>query len=69
MVLTAEGLTRLAGVVEANLEMLRGGRVAMVATTDVTYGVFRMWELQREGLNYEVQVFRDLDLALTWLGH
>ena len=67
MVLTSEGLTRLAGIIEASLEKLRDGRVAMVATTDVTYGVFRMWELQREALNYEVRVFRDLERALAWL--
>jgi hypothetical protein len=67
MVLTQEGLTRLAGIVEANLEKIRDGRVAMVATSNITYGVFRMWELQREGLNYEVRVFRELDLALAWL--
>lgn len=67
MALTPEGLTRLASVVEASPEKIRDGRVAMVATNAVTYGVFRMWELQREGLNYEVRVFRDLELALAWL--
>ena len=67
MMLTPEGLTRLAGIVEASLEKFRDGRVAMVATTDVTYGIFRMWELQREGLTYEVPVFRNLELALAWL--
>ena len=67
MALTTEGLKRLAGVVESNLEKLRGGRVAMVAASDITYGVFRMWELRREGLNYEVRVFRELDAALAWL--
>jgi hypothetical protein len=67
MVLTPAGLARLAGVVGAHREQLRGGRVAMVATTDVTYGVFRMWELQREDLDYEVRVFRELAQALAWL--
>jgi hypothetical protein len=67
MMLTPAGLVRLAELVEANLEKVRGGRVAMVATTDITYGTFRMWELRREALDYEVQVFRDLALALAWL--
>jgi hypothetical protein len=68
MVLTAAGLNQLADMIEANLEQVRGGRVAMVATSDLTYGVFRMWELQRESLDYEVRVFRQLALALAWLG-
>jgi hypothetical protein len=67
MMLTPAGLMQLAELVEVNREKARGGRVAMVATTDITYGTFRMWELRREALDYEVRVFRDLALALAWL--
>jgi hypothetical protein len=67
MALTAAGLRQLADIVEGHTEKLRGGRVAMVAISDVTYGMFRMWELRREALNYEVRVFRDLEQAWTWL--
>jgi hypothetical protein len=67
MALTAAGLRQLADIVEGHAEKLRGGRVAMVAISDVTYGMFRMWELRREALNYEVRVFRDLEQAWTWL--
>jgi hypothetical protein len=40
----------------------------MVASTDVCYGMFRMWELRREDLDYSVSVFRDVAAARQWLG-
>jgi hypothetical protein len=67
MAITPEGQRRLAALAAGQLERLRGGRVAMVARTDFVYGMFRMWELQREGLGYEVQVFRDLAEATAWV--
>lgn len=48
-------------------DVLWGGRVAMLAATDAAFGMFRMWELQREDLNYTVRVFRDRAEALAWL--
>jgi hypothetical protein len=39
----------------------------MVASSDVTFGMFRMWEIQREGLGYQIQVFREFEPALAWL--
>lgn len=67
MAITAAGQQRLSLLVAAHAEQLRGGRVAMVASNDATYGMFRMWELQREGLGYDVAVFRDVGEALEWL--
>ena len=45
----------------------RGGRVAMVATRDDVYGMFRMWGIMREDLNYEVRVFHTMAEARDWL--
>jgi len=67
MAVTAEGQRRLAALATTSAERLRGWRVAMVASSDVMYGMFRMWELQREGLGYEVHVFRDIEEARTWV--
>jgi hypothetical protein len=67
MAITAGGLWKLTQVVAARREMLRGGRVAMVAGSAAAYGMFRMWEMQRETMPYEVRVFRDRDEALAWL--
>jgi hypothetical protein len=68
MAITADGQKRLEAFAAGSAERLRGGRVAMVAASDVTYGMFRMWELQREGLGYEVRVFRELETARAWVG-
>lgn len=67
MAITAQGQWKLTQVVATRREMLRGGRVAMVAGSDAAYGMFRMWEMQRETMPYEVRVFRDRDQALAWL--
>ena len=67
MAVTPEGQARLADLAATRLDRLRGGRVAMVATSDLVYGMFRMWELRREELDYEVRVFRSVDEAMSWL--
>ena len=43
-----------------------GQRVALVATTDVAYGVMRMVAGWAEGQEIEALVFRDPDEALAW---
>lgn len=67
MAVTPDGQKRLADLASTATERLRGGRVAMVASTDVTFGMFRMWQLRRESMGFEVGVFRELAPALAWL--
>jgi len=67
MQITPDGQRRLAEVVATKASKLRGGRVAMVASTDLTYGMFRMWEVQRGDIDYEVRVFRDIEEARDWI--
>ncbi len=64
---TRQGLELLSSMVKQAEDEIRGRHVAMVATDDLTFGMFRMWELRREDLDYEVRVFRDFDEALDWL--
>lgn len=45
-----------------------GARRAMVGSTDVQYGLLRMFEIQKEGAAEEIRVFRDLGEARAWLG-
>lgn len=68
MTITAKDQERLAGFVAIKAPLLRNGRVAMLASTDVCYGMFRMWEIRREDLDYSVSVFRDVAAAREWLG-
>ncbi len=67
MAVTSQGQARLASLAAARPDVLRGGRVAMVATHDAAYGMFRMWEISREHLPFSVKVFRAFDAALAWL--
>ena len=64
---TRRGLELLSSMVKQAEDEIRGRHVAMVAADDLTFGMFRMWELKREDLDYEVRVFRDFDEALNWL--
>jgi hypothetical protein len=43
-----------------------GRRVALLAATDVGYGVMRMVAGWAEGCGFDVGVFRDPDEAITW---
>lgn len=67
MAITSGGQQRLAQRLMTQEDVLRGGRVAMLAIADATYGMFRMWELKRAAMDYEVRVFRDRAEAETWL--
>jgi hypothetical protein len=67
MGVTANGQRRLGMLAESRGEMLRGGRVAMVAGDDLCFGMFRMWEMSRPELDYELRVFRDFDEGKTWI--
>jgi hypothetical protein len=44
-----------------------GGRAAMVASSDVHFGLSRLGSVYSEGVGVDVQVFRDLESAITWL--
>jgi len=45
-----------------------GARRAVVVDRDVIFGMARMYQMMREPSTDEVEIFRDLDLALEWLG-
>lgn len=67
MALTPTSLKQLAHLVTSHIQRLNNARVAMVAQSDLAYGMFRMWELQRAQLGYDVRVFRQLGEAERWL--
>jgi tetrahydromethanopterin S-methyltransferase subunit E len=48
--------------------MAERSRVAMVATTDVHYGLSRMYQAFRSDSPLDLRVFRDMREARTWLG-
>ena len=44
-----------------------GGRVAVVASSDVHFGLSRMGSVYSEGVGVEAKVFRDVESAVAWL--
>lgn len=42
-------------------------RVAVVAPTDISYGLARMYEAYSDALPFEFVVFKDIGAALAWL--
>ena len=44
-----------------------GGRAAVVASSDVHFGLSRLGSVYSETVGVEVQVFRDLESAVNWL--
>jgi hypothetical protein len=49
-------------------DRFKGGKVAYVANRDMPYGMGRMFSFFAEDLGINIQVFRDLDEACSWLG-
>ncbi len=45
-----------------------GGRVAVVASSDVHFGLSRLGSVYSESVGVEAQVFRDVESAVAWLG-
>ena len=42
-------------------------RTALVVDSDESYGVSRIFQALGEGLPYEIQIFRDMESARTWI--
>ncbi len=45
----------------------QGRRLGLVATSDVVYGMARMYQIRREDSSYEVAVFREIEEARAWI--
>lgn len=60
----------LAALAERGAELapkLEGGRLAIVAPSDLAYGLARMYEVAAEPLPLEARAFRSRSDALVWL--
>ena len=68
MGVTSAGLHRLIGMYDERESMGFSTRGAILAPTDVLYGVSRMFQTMRgEDHPDELEVFRTLDASLAWL--
>lgn len=67
--LSAEDVTQIAHVPRRSVKLRTGGKTAIVAPSDLAYGLGRMYQTssQLDGLPFEQQVFREADEAYRWL--
>jgi hypothetical protein len=65
---TVDDITKIAEYVIANRERLEGGKVAIVVSRTVTYGLMRMFQAHVDTLRVGLNVFYDMDKARRWLG-
>lgn len=64
--LTTAGLRRVAQAFEAH-EKGEPARVAIIASSDLAFGLSRMYQAYRSQSSTEIRVFRDLEEACRWL--
>jgi hypothetical protein len=65
---TATTLRRVAQIYAERDKRPEDSRVAIVASTDLFYGLSRMYEAFREPSALQIRVFRELGEARAWLG-
>jgi len=65
----SQDLEKIAGVTKRYWELRKTGKTAIVASTDIVFGLSRMYEafVKIEGLTHSVKVFRSMDEAIEWL--
>jgi hypothetical protein len=57
----------IADCVRSNAEHACTGKVAMVASQDLIYGMLRVFKSMTQGFRYPLEVFRSVEEALLWL--
>jgi hypothetical protein len=66
---TADDFEKTAIIAKSYLGIREGGKTAFVASTDIVFGLIRMYTayLQSQEIAHQVDVFRTLDNARQWL--
>ena len=55
---------------QTSIDALIGdGRCAVIACKDSVFGMSRMWEMMSSERSQQICVFRQINDAVTWLGH
>ena len=65
--LSAEDLRAIAADIQGLTTSTVPGRCAVLAASNVVFGLLRMYEVFSEDAAIEVRAFRDLDQAMMWL--
>ena len=69
--ITSQSLKNIADGARVNLEKFAGHRTAIVAATDVIFGMARMYEILSDvaGSPVKIAAFRNIEDAIAWLNH
>jgi hypothetical protein len=69
--LTADQVRTIAHIPREKADKRKGGKTAIVAPVDMTFGLSRMYGSLTEsnGYPFETHIFRHLTDACTWLGY
>ena len=66
---TSDGIARMIEVMEATRDRRDRAKAAIVADSDVAYGMARMFEMSADGrVEPSFHIFRTMESALDWLG-
>jgi hypothetical protein len=67
--LSAEDIRSISHVPRKSLELREGGKTAIIAPSDLAFGLGRMYQSSSppEDLPFEIQVFRETEAAQQWL--
>lgn len=60
-------LSNLVSLREKQFQEREGAKLALVANSDLIYGLSRMYEMLSNGLPQSMHVFRTIDEAMVWL--
>ena len=65
----SQDLEKIARITKQYWELRKSGKTAIVASTDIAFGLARMYEVfvRIEELTHTVRVFRSMDDAIEWL--
>ncbi len=64
---SADAVRELNEIAEAGEDAFAGSRWAIVANTNIVFGMSRMYQAVRDQAPYEIQVFREMEPARVWL--
>ena len=65
--MSSEAVRQLSQMVQESDAAFAGARWAIIASTDVVFGMARMYELLRGDASYEIRVFRSAEEAQRWV--
>lgn len=65
--LSVDQISNIASLSIEYEDMMKGGKIALVASTDIDFGLARIYEAHTAGLHRNLMVFRTYEEATEWI--